>query len=188
MDNDQKLLDCALSLFSQRGYDAVGVREIVQCAEVTKPTLYHYFGSKWGLLDALIKREAAPLLSKVLTAARYRRDLVITLENIIRAHFEIAKEQTNFYRMQLSMYFSPPESDANQVIRPFARQQQEIIEAVFLQAAEDHGNLRGRHARYAASLLGEINALIGLYLNQAIALDEVLIYQTVHQFMYGIFS
>lgn len=188
MDNQQKLLECALILFSQRGYDAVGVSEIVQCAEVTKPSLYHYFGSKRGLLDALIKREAAPILSKVLTAAIYQRDLVMTLENIVRAYFEIAQTQTIFYRMQLGMYFSPPESEANQAIRPFARQQREIIEAVFLQAAEDHGNLRGRHVRYAASLLGEINALIGLYLNQEIGLDELLVFQSVHQFMYGIFS
>jgi AcrR family transcriptional regulator len=188
MENDLKLLECALTLFSQRGYDAVGVSEIVQCAEVTKPTLYHYFGSKRGLLDALIKREAAPFLSKVLTATLYRRDLVMTLENILRAYFVIAKEQTGFYRMQLGMYFSPTESEANQAIRPFARQQREMIEEVFIQAAEDHGNLRGRHARYAASLLGEINAVIGLYLNQEILLDEVLVYQTVHQFMYGIFS
>jgi TetR/AcrR family transcriptional regulator len=86
------------------------------------------------------------------------------------------------------MYFAPPESDANQAIRPFTNQQREMIEAVFIQAADDHGNLRGRHVRYASSLLGEINALIGLYLNQEIALDEVLVYQTVHQFMYGIFS
>jgi TetR/AcrR family transcriptional regulator len=188
MENELKLLECALALFSQRGYDAVGVSEIVQCAEVTKPTLYHYFGSKRGLLDALIKREAAPFLSKVLTATLYRRDLVMTIENILRAYFEVAKTQTSFYRMHLSMYFAPPESDANQAIRPFTNQQREMIEAVFIQAADDHGNLRGRHVRYASSLLGEINALIGLYLNQEIALDEVLVYQTVHQFMYGIFS
>jgi AcrR family transcriptional regulator len=56
MDNRQRLLDCALELFSLRGYDAVGVREVVEAAGVTKPTLYHYFDSKRGLLEALLQR------------------------------------------------------------------------------------------------------------------------------------
>ncbi len=32
MDNKQVLLDRAMELFSQRGYDAVGVREVVEAA------------------------------------------------------------------------------------------------------------------------------------------------------------
>ena len=54
MDNRSKILSCALKLFSARGYDAVGVQEIVDAAGITKPTLYHYFGSKRGLLETLL--------------------------------------------------------------------------------------------------------------------------------------
>ena len=35
-----RLLKSALRLFSKRGYDAVGVQEIVVSAKVTKPALY----------------------------------------------------------------------------------------------------------------------------------------------------
>jgi TetR/AcrR family transcriptional regulator len=188
MDNRQQLLDSALALFSQRGYDAVGVREIVEAVGVTKPTLYHYFDSKRGLLDALLQRESGHLLTEVLKAAVYHGDLVLTLENIVRAYFRIAQKASAYYRMQLTMYFSPPESEGNQAIRPFTTQQREILEDVFIRAAEDHGNLRGRHSRYAAGLLGVVNATIGLYFNDALALNEEIVYQVVHQFMYGIFS
>jgi TetR/AcrR family transcriptional regulator len=41
MENREILLDRALTLFSTRGYDAVGIQEIVDSAGVTKPTLYH---------------------------------------------------------------------------------------------------------------------------------------------------
>ena len=51
MENRDHILDCALRLFAARGYDAVGVQEIVELAGLTKPTLYHYFGSKRGLLE-----------------------------------------------------------------------------------------------------------------------------------------
>lgn len=188
MDNQQELLDQALALFSLRGYDAVGVREVVEAVGVTKPTLYHYFDSKRGLLENLLQREGGKMLGKVLPAAAYHGDLVLTLENITRAYFEFAKSDRVYYRLQLAMYYSPPDSESNQAIRPYAHQQQEILEDVFLQAAEDHGNLRGRHRRYAVGFLGVINAMVGLYLNQELELTDEIVYLTVHQFMHGIFS
>jgi AcrR family transcriptional regulator len=188
MDNRQRLLECALVLFSQRGYDAVGVSAIVDAAGVTKPTLYHYFDSKRGLLDALLQREFGQFLGDILQASLYQRDLVQTLEKLTRAYFNFAQMNTHYYRMQLGMYFSPPGSEANQAIRPYTRQQNEILQGVFSQAAEDHGNMRGRHARYAAGFLGMVNAMIGLYLNGELDLTDDLVYQTVHQCMYGIFS
>ena len=188
MDNREILLDVALSLFSQRGYDAVGVQEVVETAGVTKPTLYHYFDSKRGLLDALIQREEGRLLSRILEASIYQGDLVWTLERIVSAYYQIVKDQSDFYRLQMAMVFSPPESEPNQAIRPFINQQVEMLEEVFIQAAVNHGNLQGRHKRYAAGLLGMINAMIGLYLNDQLALTEEIVYQSVHQFMHGIYS
>ncbi len=188
MDNRQALLDRALDLFSRRGYDAVGVREVVEAVGVTKPTLYHYFDSKRGLLDALLQREGGYMLEQLLRAAAYQGDLVLTLENIVRVYFDLARTHTVFYRMQLAMYFAPPESEANQAIRPFSREQSDILEGVFVQASEDHGNLRGRHQRTAAAFLGQINVMIGLYLNDSLDLTNEVVYLTVHQFMHGIFS
>ena len=54
MDNREKILTSALDLFYARGYDAVGIQQIVDAAGLTKPTMYYYFGSKRGLLDALL--------------------------------------------------------------------------------------------------------------------------------------
>ena len=38
-----------------KGYDATAVREICEAAGITKPTLYHFFGSKDGVLEALVQ-------------------------------------------------------------------------------------------------------------------------------------
>ena len=46
MENREMIMRCAKTLFYAKGYDAVGVQEIVDKAGVTKPTLYYYFGSK----------------------------------------------------------------------------------------------------------------------------------------------
>ena len=188
MDNQTRLLDCALALFSQRGYEAVGVQDVVALANLTKPSLYHYFGSKRGLLEALLSREAAPLMTALSKATIYTGDLILTLEALARAYFQFAQGSTAFYRFYMSMQFSPPESESYQAIQPYARQQQDTLEAVFRQAAKDHGNMIGRHKRYAAGFLGQINAALGLYFQGEWALSEQAIYQFVHQFMHGIFS
>lgn len=79
MDNRSNILSCALELFASRGYDAVGVQEIVDAAGITKPTLYHYFGSKRGLLDALLKEHFDELYESVTRAADYKHNLPMTL-------------------------------------------------------------------------------------------------------------
>jgi AcrR family transcriptional regulator len=41
-----KIISTAKRLFMQRGYRAVSVNDIVQAAEITKPTLYYHFADK----------------------------------------------------------------------------------------------------------------------------------------------
>ncbi len=188
MDNRSNILSCALRLFASRGYDAVGIQEIVDAASVTKPTLYHYFGSKQGLLDALLKDYFDQLYTRVEQAAAYTGDLPFTLEKIVTAYFRFAQEQPTFYRMQLAMGFAPPQSDAYKAVSQFNQKLHQLIEAMFLQAAQNHGNMKGRHKAYAATLLGMINTYIALSLNDHVKLDGELIYKATHQFMHGIFS
>ena len=71
MDNREKILRCALELFYHKGYDAVGIQEICQSAGITKPTLYHYFGSKYGLLEVLLEHELSGFLSRLSENARF---------------------------------------------------------------------------------------------------------------------
>jgi AcrR family transcriptional regulator len=188
MDSQTKLLDSALNLFSQRGYEAVSVQDVVEAASLTKPTLYHFFGSKRGLLDALLTREANPLIESVKQSAFYQGDLVLTLERVARAYFKAACGSGEFYRMCLAMQYSPPESESYLAMHPYMQNQQYTLEYTFLQAVKDHGNLAGRHKRYAAGFFGQINAAIGLYFEGELTLGEQSVYLFVHQFMHGILS
>ena len=188
MDNRAEILACALRLFATRGYDAVGVQEIVDSAGVTKPTLYHYFKSKRGLLDALLKEHFGQLQQVIQPAVSYQGDLPLTLNRTVTAYFDFAKDHRAFYRMQLAMWFAPPGSDAFKAVASFNTRQHQRLETLFLEAANDHGNMRGRHAAYAATFLGMINTYIGLAFNGYGDLDAELAFQATHQFMHGIFS
>jgi AcrR family transcriptional regulator len=49
----RRLLDAAVGLFAEKGFDATSVQEIVERAAVTKGAMYHYFKSKDDLLYAI---------------------------------------------------------------------------------------------------------------------------------------
>ena len=40
--NKETITEIAIKLFSEKGYDAVGVQQICEKAKITKPTLYYY--------------------------------------------------------------------------------------------------------------------------------------------------
>ena len=75
MDNREMILETALDLFYARGYDAVGVQEIVERSGVTKPTLYYYFKSKYGLLEQLLESRGEPFMERLHKACAYEGDL-----------------------------------------------------------------------------------------------------------------
>jgi TetR/AcrR family transcriptional regulator len=188
MDNRSHLLECALALFAARGYEAVGVQEIVDTAGVTKPTLYHHFTSKRGLLDALLEKYFSEMNTVLREAADYHHDVPLTLEAVACASFEFARRQPDFYRMQIGMHFSSPDSEPSQAVRRFSMERYTIMEELFRLAALDHGNMKGRQRAYAATFLGMIDTYVGLYINSQVELNDVLVHQAVHQFMHGIFS
>ena len=52
----QKILDAAIDLFSEVGYAAAGLGEIIERAGMTKGALYHHFDSKEALATAIIEQ------------------------------------------------------------------------------------------------------------------------------------
>jgi AcrR family transcriptional regulator len=55
----------ARRLFTERGYDAVSAEEIVRAAGVTRGALYHHFGGKRDLLEAVYERLEAESTERV---------------------------------------------------------------------------------------------------------------------------
>jgi AcrR family transcriptional regulator len=51
----QQILDAAIGLFSERGFDSASIQDIAQAAGVAKGTVYLYFKSKDDLMDQVYK-------------------------------------------------------------------------------------------------------------------------------------
>jgi AcrR family transcriptional regulator len=63
-----RLLQSAVHVFDRKGYFAASVREIAEMAGVTKPALYYHFGSKEGLLLAILEWAVKQFSSTVAAA------------------------------------------------------------------------------------------------------------------------
>ena len=64
-DKREALLVCAYRLFEVQGFNGTGVDQIAAESGVTKRTLYKYFGSKEGLIEAVLEQHHAELIEQM---------------------------------------------------------------------------------------------------------------------------
>jgi TetR/AcrR family transcriptional regulator len=188
METRTRILEEALRLFAARGYDSVGVQEICTAGGVTKPTLYYYFGSKRGLLEALLKRYAGALAAELRGPTTYRGDLTKSLEESARVFFRTARRAPDFMRLFLALRNAPEESEARGSAESYLDEVADNFRYMFRYAAEDHGNMRGREEPYALSFTGTVLTYVRLILDGRIEAADGLPYRVVRQFSHGIYS
>ena len=58
-ETKQRILDTAAQLFAERGYEMVGINELIEKSGVAKATFYQHFRSKEKLCVEWLRREAA---------------------------------------------------------------------------------------------------------------------------------
>ena len=121
----QRLMVEGGKLFSEKGFDGTSVRDICEKAATSSRMIHHYFGSKQGLLDAILEDFttdfldvplriiSAPVDSKAALSERFEIFFAETLHAVMthRVGFEIGiREQialpafTTYYE-QLSKFF-----------------------------------------------------------------------------------
>jgi AcrR family transcriptional regulator len=183
-----RILSIGLSAFAARGYSGAGIQELCEGAAITKPTLYYYFGSKRGLLEAIATERYAPFVHSVAADGVYRSDIAGALVSVMDCFLGSARRDPDFARLRLSLAFSPPASEEHAVFRPFTEKLYTVMRSFFSAAAEDHGNIRGRELAYSASFIGTADAYTGLLLAGAMDPDTAVVRRIVHFFMHGIFS
>lgn len=100
----RRIMDAAVELFAERGFDATSVQEVVSAAGLTKGALYHYYTSKSDLLHEiyhmLIRRQLDGLdriLARDLTPEETVRALLLDLVETTAAF----KRESTIYRREM---------------------------------------------------------------------------------------
>ena len=105
-----RILNEALSLFSQKGYDATSVREICEAAEITKPTLYHFYGSKEGVYHAIVEGALDDFRQRLVGQIEAAGSPRERLKRVARIYFEHAREHRQLMRFLFGLIHNPPSS------------------------------------------------------------------------------
>jgi len=105
-----RILQGALELFSAKGYEATSVREICEAAGITKPTLYHFYGSKEGVYRALVDGALDDFRRAVTRAMQGPGAAVDRLRRVGRAYFESARGRRDLLRFIFGLVHNPATS------------------------------------------------------------------------------
>lgn len=85
----ERILDAAMVLFREAGYDAVRTEDIAAAAEVSVGTLYNYFENKGDLLLALVTLEVEEVLDQgAAVVADPPPDIALALNALIFGYYD----------------------------------------------------------------------------------------------------
>ncbi len=106
-----RLIDAGKELFADHGFAGASVREICAAADASSTMIHHYFGSKQGLLDAIVDEFRSVTfevpLRLIAKSPKTQEEYVLRLEMFIAETFQalvaqadvfsvIAREQKNY--------------------------------------------------------------------------------------------
>jgi TetR/AcrR family transcriptional regulator len=113
---EEAILDAAVQLFSECGYDGVSMRRIAEAAGVSKANIYHHFASKDALYFAILHGSAQHLSEIVEVLAEGEGDFHHRLRAFAKAHLEHLFANETTLRLVLREAFSGDEEKSRTVV------------------------------------------------------------------------
>ena len=136
-----RILQAAERLFSERGIDAVSLREITSAAGVNSAAAHYHFGSKDAVLEELFARRARPIADRraqLLGDLKSNRQGRPVLEEVLRAFLQPAldlmetPEGLAFTRLRARMMFERDDVKREIMARTFDATSRMAMEALAL--------------------------------------------------------
>lgn len=179
------IFEISLGLFAEKGFDAVGVQEIVDRSGITKPTLYYYFKSKIGLLESIVQKNETEHLAVLKNASVYEHDFFGSLLKILKAEIDFALKNENYFSLRINLLNSPKQSDSFRIFFPFAEKLENLMLDFFKLSANEFGNMRGKEEIYSTLFLANICSIAKKVMANELVATEKNLYTIIHSFVYG---
>lgn len=181
-------MNLAMKLFAARGYDAVGVQEICNAAEITKPTLYYYFKSKAGILEEITNTKGMEFLDAIKNAADYRHDFSKSLKDILCTIINFARQNPEFFRLHCVLINAPEGSEIKLIYQQIITGINDAFLNFFKASTGEFGNMKDKEQLYSQLYLNNCISIAGQVLLNSLKDDDQTMHQIVHSFIYGVAS
>ena len=106
-DTEERLLDHALTLFAEKGYEAASVREIIEATGVTRPVLYYYCSNKEDLFKRLVHWKHDEAYRELGRIVQETQGCANRLRAIIRASFAFCAADPRVPQIMFQTTFGP---------------------------------------------------------------------------------
>jgi AcrR family transcriptional regulator len=134
------LVEAATAVFAEHGYDAATTREVAERAGCSEGLIHRYFGSKRGLLHAVMEQRAAVVGDELRSALANRPDLYEDLRDMFIAQLELMRENQDFMRVSVGQAVVDPDLGRFVGKNVIARRREVIVEK--LAAHQKAGRVR----------------------------------------------
>ena len=101
----RRIIDHALALFAEHGYEGTSVRMIAEAAGTSPGLLYNYFESKQALLHAIFEESVADVRASFALADA--APPTERLERLVRGSFAILRRNMSFWRLSYGVRMQP---------------------------------------------------------------------------------
>lgn len=106
----RSILDAALEIGMQEGFDAVSIRKITQKMRYSTGVVYCHFKDKQEILDAIEESETEKLNSAILSMLDDTGDIVSEMKTVFHTVMKLAFEKPNIYRLIVFQKLGRPQS------------------------------------------------------------------------------
>ncbi len=90
-------------MFAKKGYDGVSMREISEHSNVSKPTIYYYFGSKEGIYTELLQTGHDFMQKQILRILQQEISVKAKLAELLKLFFSEAVQHPHYVRFFISV-------------------------------------------------------------------------------------
>jgi len=162
----QEILEAAMTLFSQKGFERTTVDEIASSANVGKGTVYLYFDNKEQIFLAIIEKGLLEL-QELLTDISHTQDFWQQVYKIVYTNLEYVEKHREFYRLflkeRLNMKLLNHEETHRIIMEKHNMLHRLLTE--FLQKGIDQGYLRpGNSHDYCIAVSGILNHFAAIWI------------------------
>jgi TetR/AcrR family transcriptional regulator, fatty acid metabolism regulator protein len=98
-DKQRQILEAAVRVFAAQGYDASRIADVAKEAGVAYGLVYHYFGSKEAVLEAVFREAWGRLLAAVALAEETGGDAAEQLALVVRIVFRAWRDDPDLVRL-----------------------------------------------------------------------------------------
>jgi len=182
-DRREQILDAAISVFAEKGFERATNRDIAHAAGITAGLIYHYFKSKEELLREAIERRSAVGLLRSIDETMFDLEPEAMLRGLIGRMLEIVEQERFVSLMRVYL----PEAIHNARMLPMALGP--IGEATtslkrYLAKKMDDGVLRKADSAFASNFV--LGAIMDLVLRRKVLHDSTVAKYTHEQIVDGV--